>query len=758
MQRRALPMWAWLFLGILSGVPAFAQPLESIGDVALQPLASATERLIDALEAAGAPLAEKDVQSLRRILEEARPGASLEIQSILDRYCLASVNINPESRVKIHAGPAPKVLLQGGWSTFLVKVHNEAGVTAPLRALSPNAQPVFRTEYDQPETVTPGDVLSRFLDLSIYSAPPMRDHLSGLALEYAIVQLYSRDAGPREALLAFDVGQGTQDIGFRSEVAILFDCRPAVEVTLRVLDVDDRPTTAWFVLRDDQGRIHPAPAKRLAPDFFFHHQIYRHDGESVRLPPGEYHVQFGRGPEYLTQERSLTVPVDTEALEETFRLKRWIHVAKEGWYSGDHHIHAAGCSHYVTPSEGVLPEHMMRHILGEDLNVGCVLSWGPCWYYQKQFFSGQTHELSQGDYLMRYDVEVSGFPSSHSGHLTLLRLKEDDFPGTEKIEDWPTFDLPILKWAKAQGAITGFAHSGWGLEVADPNLPNTAMPRFDGIGANEYIVDVTHDVVDFISTVDTPILAELNIWYHTLNVGYRTRISGETDFPCIYGERVGLGRSYVKLDGELDFESWVQGVDAGRSYVSDGRSHLLDFQIEGVEAGAGGVSRLDIASPKTVKVTARVAAWLDPERTPELEDISRRPLSDRPYWHIERARLGETRRVAVELIVNGIPVERREIEAAGQIVPLTFEWRAERSSWIALRVFASSHTNPIFVHVAGKPIRASRESAQWCLDAVDQCWRSKEPGIAEDEKEAARAAYEHARQAYRQRLSESDSD
>ena len=44
---------------------------------------------------------------------------------------------------------------------------------------------------------------------------------------------------------------------------------------------------------------------------------------------------------------------------------------------------------------------------------------------------------------MRYDVEVSGFPSQHAGHLCLLRLKEDDYPGTERIEDWPSWDLPI---------------------------------------------------------------------------------------------------------------------------------------------------------------------------------------------------------------------------------------------------------------------------------------------------------------------------
>ena len=133
-------------------------------------------------------------------------------------------------------------------------------------------------------------------------------------------------------------------------------------------------------------------------------------------------------------------------------------------------------------------------------------------------------------------------------------------------------------WAKSQKAVVGFAHSGWGLQVSPTKeLPNYCIPPMDGIGANEYLVDVAHDCCDFISTVDTPSVWELNIWYHTLNCGYRCRISGETDFPCIYGERVGLGRSYVHLDGKLDFDDWAEGIKQGRCYVSDGKSHLMDF-------------------------------------------------------------------------------------------------------------------------------------------------------------------------------------
>jgi hypothetical protein len=396
----------------------------------------------------------------------------------------------------------------------------------------------------------------------MFNRPPLTPQLSGLSLEYRIVQLHSRDAGKREASISFNVGQGSQDIGFRSDVPILFNCRAAVDVTLRVTDELGRPTTASFIIRDAQGHTYPSQAKRLAPDFFFHPQVYRRDGEKIKLAAGDYTFEYSRGPEYLIRKKPVKV-VGGAGHSETFRLERWIDAAKAGWYSGDHHIHAAGCAHYESPTQGVLPEDMIRHILGEDLNVGSVLTWGPCYYYQKQFFEGKNHQLSTSENLMRYDVEVSGFPSSHCGHLMLLRLKDQDYPGAKVIEDWPSWDLPVLKWGKAQGAVVGFTHSGWGLEVKTQELPNYEMPRFDGIGANEYVVDVTHDAVDLISAVDTPYVWELNVWYHALNAGFRTRISGETDFPCIYGERVGLGRSYVKLDGKLDFDRWVDGLRDG---------------------------------------------------------------------------------------------------------------------------------------------------------------------------------------------------
>ncbi len=535
---------------------------------------------------------------------------------------------------------------------------------------------------------------------------------------------------------------------------VLFNCVASKDVTLRVRDEDGKPTVASFLIRDRQERLYPAKTKRLAPDFSFHPQIYREDGERIRLPAGVYAVEVSRGPEYLAQQHTLTVVGGARPEAWEFRLKRWIKPSAMGWYSGDHHIHAAGCSHYEAPTIGVMPKDMIRHILGEALNVGDVLTWGPGYYFQKQFFEGHVNKLSTGDNLMRYDVEISGFPSSFNGHLVLLGLKDQDYPGTKKLEDWPTWDLPILRWAKSQGAVVGFAHSGWGLQVKTDKLPNYEVPPFDGIGANEYVVDVTHGAVDFISTVDTPYVWELNVWYHTLNSGFRTRISGETDFPCIYAERVGMGRSYVRLDAALDYDAWLKGIRDGRAYVSDGKSHLIDFRVNNLLVGTEG-SEIRLDKAQKVRVTAKVAALLKTKPDGQLRE---KPYDQTPYWDIERARIKGTREVPLEVIVNGRSVATKNVTADGTIQNVTFDISVERSSWVALRILPSSHTNPIFVTVGGRAVRASRRSAEWCLKAVDQCWSQKAAQISEKERGEAEKAYEQAREAYRRIISESDVD
>jgi hypothetical protein len=416
---------------------------------------------------------------------------------------------------------------------------------------------------------------------------------------------------------------------------------------------------------------------------------------------------------------------------------------------------------------------MIRHVRGEGLAIGDVLTWAPSWYYQKQFFAGhavspaatlehcdlqeannanlKTHDTPEdAESSLRYDVEVSGFPSSHAGHLVLLRLKDQDYPGTQLIEDWPSWNLPILKWARAQGSVAGYAHCGSGMVVDSTELPNYEIPPMDGIGTQEAIVDVTHGVVDFLSGCDTAPVAELNAWYHMLNCGFRLAMIGETDFPCITGDRVGVGRSYVKLDkrpvGDSGYEAWVHSLQLGRLYCGDGRSHFLEFAVNGA---ASGEEDVELAAPGAVDVTATVVARVEPEPTEETEALRLRGSRAGSWgWHLERARIAGTREVAVELVVNGTAVDRVPITADGASRPVRFHAVIERSSWVALRVMPSGHTHPVFVQVAGKPVRASRRSAEWCRACVDKIWEVKAPFMRESDREAASEAFDHAREAY----------
>jgi hypothetical protein len=751
--------------------------------VSLQPLAQQVRQVETTLAYLGQPLSADDREAINQAVAGADEAAAVaRLEQTLDKYTLATVEINPESRVKIQPGQAKPDLVEAGTRIFLVKVLNKAGVTARLVAESPNALPIFvqsDLNAEPPMKILPADARDRWVSLEFYDKDPMPERLSGLAVEYRVLEIYSRDRGQRSATLSFNVGQGTQDIGFRNEMNVLFTALPAHPLRLLVRDETGAPAMAAFTIRDSLGRLYPNPAKRLAPDLFFQPQVYRANGETILLPEGSYTVICSMGPEYLAQGRQIEVKA-AGPNEVSFAMERWIDPAKYHWYSGDHHVHAAGCSHYQNPTEGVKPDDMARQIQGEKLNVGAVLTWGPCYYYQKQFFSGKDHPLSKPNGLMHYDLEVSGFPSSHAGHLVLLGLTNQDYPHCVRIEQWPTWDLPILRWAKSQGALAGFAHSGWGLEVASKELPNYEIPGFDNIGANEYIVDVTHPgAVDFISTMDTPYPWELNIWYHTLNVGFRTRISGETDFPCITDARVGQGRVYAKVDGPLSYSAWLEALGAGRSYVSDGRSHLMDFRVNNVEIGTG-ASELKLAEKGTVKAAVQVAAYLNPtplnadsipsdrgghfwmtglgndDTSTANENIHDRPIYRTPYWHIERARIGNTREVVVELVMNGKPVARRNIVADGSIQEVAFDVPVERSSWLAVRILGSSHTNPIFVLVDGKPIRASRESARWCLAGVNQCWTQKAPRISKAELPEAKAAYDQAREVYTKLIAECD--
>jgi hypothetical protein len=293
----------------------------------------------------------------------------------------------------------------------------------------------------------------------------------------------------------------------------------------------------------------------------------------------------------------------------------------------------------------------------------------------------------------------------------------------------------------------------------DDELPNYAIPELNSVGAQEIFVTAAHGVADFISAMDTDRISEWNAWYHLMNAGLPVKASGETDFPCMSGTRVGQGRSYVHVgNGErLEYSQWCRNIARGRSYVSDGYAHALEFTANGRTSG----DELQLAAAGNVTVKARVA--FSPETPLESAYGGVVPAGGRRHVGdtvIKRERLSEDPlyqrgRRLVEVVLNGRVVASREVAADGREHALEFTVPVDRSSWIAVRQFPQLHTNPVNVLVAGKPIRASRDSALWILACIDQLWRVRARRIAPGERADAEKAYEEAREIYRRIASES---
>jgi hypothetical protein len=210
MSRPLTQLLACLCWLVSTAAPAQTS-LPIVEDVDVAALREQCQQLLKVLEAVGAPFPAETDKELRALLRE-RPTAQTgeRLQQLLDARCLVGVQINPESRVKAVRGPVAADLRRDRAGHVLVKVHNEAGVTAPLAVTGPQLRAAGNDGW---------------LEAGVVTEAPLAKKLSGGKVDYVLLRLTARETGKREARLQFDVGQGTQDLGFRAEVPVLFTVR-----------------------------------------------------------------------------------------------------------------------------------------------------------------------------------------------------------------------------------------------------------------------------------------------------------------------------------------------------------------------------------------------------------------------------------------------------------------------------------------------------------------------------------------------------
>jgi hypothetical protein len=440
----------------------------------------------------------------------------------------------------------------------------------------------------------------------------------------------------------------------------------------------------------------------------------------ARLPIGEATVTVERGKEYIPLSRRIMIEEGREA-EEVFKLKRYINMARRGWYSGDTHVHRK-------PSE--LPNIM----LAEDLNVSFpLIAWARDAYRKPQDYTDPAFSPNRPGNLFEIDDThvICGMNTEYE--IFSVDGKQWTLGAFMILNHRKTFEVGVPPVAAvstashAQGALLDLDKHNWPwsmmlVPVAKIDLyelSNNHMwrihPRFITWG---------EPAPDFMSITPDPegwAMYGFKMYYALLNCGFRLKPSAGTA-SGVHPVPLGHSRVYAKVDGKFSFEKWMKSLAEGRSFVTTGP--MLFLTVNGSEPG----SELHFPSSGNQKVGIKV---------------------DVHYARPVRS---------VEVLVNG------EVEKAfaldtdlpadeGHHASFEFDFMPERSCWVAARCFEKeipgnvsfAHTGPVYVMLGDRPITPRKHEVRYLLERVKE-ELDRNRGVLSPE---ALAEYEEATSVYR---------
>ena len=141
-----------------------------------------------------------------------------------------------------------------------------------------------------------------------------------------------------------------------------------------------------------------------------------------------------------------------------------------GFYSGDHHIHAAGCAHYTNPTEGRLRRGHVPARQGRGAQRRLQSDLGAVLRFPAAILRTDRQQDQRAVHRARSTTSRSAASARRRWAMSACsNLRDQTYPGSEgtKTKGWPTWTTPLMRWAKNQGAYTGYAHSANGLGI-DP--------------------------------------------------------------------------------------------------------------------------------------------------------------------------------------------------------------------------------------------------------------------------------------------------
>ena len=315
----------------------------------------------------------------------------------------------------------------------------------------------------------------------------------------------------------------------------------------------------------------------------------------VALPPGRYSLVVERGKEYFTETRNVTI--DNDAVRITIPLRRWIDMARLGWYSGETHAHR---------ELGDLP----NLVLAEDLNVAFPMV---DWVRESSVAPVARRKSSFRDCgpdPIKADANHWIYPRNTEYELFTVNGKPHTLGAFFVINHKTPLDLgappvrPVAERAHREGAMIELDKHNWPWSMAI--VPIMPVDLFEL--SNNHVWRTTFGITNFGEPAADYMKIErddrgftergwidfgFQNYYALLDCGFRLRPTAGTA-SGVHPVPLGFGRAYVHLGEESAFDgaAWLEGLNQGRSFVTTGP--MLLVTLDGKHAGsvpAGGPIR-----------------------------------------------------------------------------------------------------------------------------------------------------------------------
>lgn len=402
----------------------------------------------------------------------------------------------------------------------------------------------------------------------------------------------------------------------------------------------------------------------------------------LKLASGDYRYEIERGPEYGRESGKFSVR-GTEPLKIHATLRRIVDIAREGWWSGELHVHR--------PIADI--ELLMR---AEDLHVAPVITW---WHNRR----GTRSEWTGGkkwpkNLLVRFDSDryyhvLAGEDEREGGALLYFNLPEP-LAAERVTSEYPS---PLKFVADAR------RRPGAWIDIEKPFWWDTpiwlASGQIDSIGlANNHMCrsemrdteawGKPRDVTQLPSPHGNALWTQ-EIYYHLLNCGLRVPPSAGSA-SGVLPNPVGYNRMYAHIDGEFTYEKWWQSLRAGQVFVTNGP--LLRVRANGQWPGHV------FTAPAAKSIDIAIQAVLD----------SREPV--RGVEIIKNGRVERT--LSVQDLKNAATPPTIHFDGSG--------WFLVRAIVDDPRIFRFASTGPYYIEIGEQPCRVSKSSAQFFLDWVQE--------------------------------------